>query len=51
MILVQLPVERHGLREVVVSGIVGGDSGMHFDYRESLQQYVDLMRENQLVFR
>lgn len=38
-------------REVVVNGSVGGDSGSHFDYRESLQQYVDLMRENKLVFR
>lgn len=37
--------------EVTLNGGVGGDSGEHSGYRESLQQYVDLIREKKLEIR
>ena len=37
--------------EILLNGSVGGDSDFHPDYRESLQQYVDLIREKNLEIR
>lgn len=37
--------------EIGLNGNVGGDSHMHTDYRESLQTYVDLIREHNLPIR
>lgn len=38
-------------RETILNGEVGGDCDAHQDYRESIQTYVDLIRENNLPFR
>lgn len=37
--------------ETILNGSVGGDSDMHEDYRESLQTYVDLIREHGFAIR
>lgn len=37
--------------ETLLNGRVGGDSDQHSDYRESLQTYVDLIREHNLPIR
>ena len=37
--------------EVLLNGTVGGDSDLHEDYRESLQTYVDLIREHNFPIR
>lgn len=38
-------------REVVLNGSVGGDCGSHQEYRETVQLYVDLIRERNLPLR
>lgn len=38
-------------REITINGRVGGDSGLHDDYLESLQQYVNLIRANKFAIR
>lgn len=37
--------------EVLLNGSVGGDSDQHQDYRESLQTYIDLIRERNFPIR
>ncbi len=37
--------------EIILNGSVGGDSDLHEDYRESLQTYVDLIREHNFPIR
>lgn len=51
-----LVCDKLGLRvaltcETLLNGSVGGDQFVHPDYRESLQQYVDLIREKGLPVR
>lgn len=38
-------------RETQLNGHVGGEEELHPDYRDSLQQYIDLIREKQLPVR
>lgn len=38
-------------RETMLNGQVGGDCDVHQDYRESIQTYVDLIREHNLPIR
>lgn len=37
--------------EVLLNGAVGGDADQHEDYRESLQTYIDLIREHNFPIR
>lgn len=37
--------------ETILNGSVGGDADLHEDYRESLQTYVDLIREHNFPIR
>lgn len=37
--------------EIVLAGVVGGDSDMHPEYRESLQQYIGTIHEKNLEIR
>ena len=51
-----LVCERQGIRvaltcETLLNGDVGGDQFTHSDYRESLQQYVDIIREKGIAVR